>query len=185
MKIPTILGEAIVYKSPRTQVKNIKLQFGNTQPVEWEYPQVPDGVNAVPLLPDNNVVFVREWRPAWKQPILQIPGGNCDSSNEESRILQIRKELQEEIGMDAKKLKKLTSYAIVAGIRKTVHLYLATGLFPFTIQKGKKDEHEYLEVVTMSLGDALELFLSGREFTTSYTLVGLLLTERLIHKKPI
>ena len=104
MKIPKILGETFAYKSPRTQVKRIQLQFGNTAPVEWEYPEVPDGANAVPILPNGDVILVREWRSAWRQSILQIPGATVSQQKEIDLVSQIHRELKEEIGMDARKL---------------------------------------------------------------------------------
>ena len=87
--------------------------------------------------------------------------------------------------MDAKTMRKIGNFAGSAGVRYQAHLYLATDLFPSHRKKGEQDEHEYVDIVTIPLDDALDLFLSGREFTTSYTLVGLLLTERLIRIKSI
>ena len=137
----------------------------------------PDGVCAVPLLPNKNVILVKEWRPAWKQPILQIPAGKCSSNKEADRIIQIRRELQEEIGYDAKTIKKLINFGAFAGIHHSSHVYLATNLFPSTVEKLAEDIHEHVEVTIMPLDDALNLFLSGREFTTSYTLIGLILAK--------
>lgn len=183
MNIPKILDEKIAYKSSRTQIKKIKLQFGNSAPVEWEYMESFSSVNAVPLLPNGDVILVREWRPAWKQFILQIPGGNCTAKSESDRVRQIRKELQEEIGMDAKELKKLISCGAFAGIRKSFHIYLATNLFPSVIKKGVEDEHEYIDIVRMPLDEALDVFLSGREFTTAYTIIGLLLVSEQLRNQ--
>lgn len=182
MKIPKILGEKSVYQSPRLNVKRLKLQFENKPPVEWEIPSVMDGVNIVPLLDNGDVVLVREWRPAWKQPILQIPAGKCTSENESEQIEQAHLELREEIGMDAKKIKNLISFGAAAGIHQRLNIFLATDLYFATAKKKSEDEHEYIDIVTMPLQEALDLFLSGREFTTSYTIIGLLLAQRLLEK---
>lgn len=182
MKIPTILGEKIVYQNPRLNVKRLKLQFGNKPPVEWEIPEVMDGVSIAPLLPDNKVILVREWRPAWKQTILQIPAGKCASGDEAEQLKQAHLELREEIGMDAKTIRKLISFGSAAGIHQKANVFLATNLYPSPIKKRPEDEHEYVDTVTIPLQEALDLFLSGREFTTSYTIIGLLLAQQFLLK---
>lgn len=182
MKIPKILSESTVYQNPRLNVKRLKLQFGNKFPVEWEIPEVADGVNIVPILPDNKVILVREWRPAWKQIILQIPAGKCTSGDETKQLKQAHLELREEIGMDAKTIKKIISFGSAAGIRQKANVFLATGLYSSPIKKRPEDEHEYVDTVTIPLQEALDLFISGREFTTSYTIIGLLLAQQFLLK---
>lgn len=170
------LKKTVQYKSKNLVVRRIT-PSPDTQMVEWEYVEIPDGIAVLPIDQDNNIYLVREWRPAWDRYILSIPSGKCNTQSEKKLLRQVHNELAEELGMDAKKITKLISYYVASRVKLEPHLYVATQLY--TVEH-KKNKEEKIEIVKMTFGQAFELFISKNEKTTSYTLIALLLTKRLL-----
>src|SRR3989338_4823065 len=111
MNKPKIIEEKVLYKSGLSEVISAKVKLPNGKIVEWDYFGNADVVVILPLDKEGNVYLCKEWRPAWRKDILQLPAGHCLSKTEKGRLKQAHNELREEIGMDAKKLTKLISYA--------------------------------------------------------------------------
>lgn len=142
--------------------------------MEWDFIDNPNAVAMLPVDKNGYVYLCKEWRVAWKDYVVQIPAGTCVAEDEKARIQQVHNELQEEIGMDAKNVKKLTSCYAAASMNYQIHIYLATELFP-SIKN--PDEDEILEVIKMPFKKAYEQFVSGKVPTTSYTLIAFLMAK--------
>lgn len=176
---PKVLSEKVVYQSALTKVISAKVKLSNGKIVEWDYIDNANAVAVLPLDKDGNVYLCKEWRIAWKKYVLQIPAGTCTAEDEEGRIQQVHNELQEEIGMDAGKITKLGLYMTSARIKYVPHVYLAQDLFP---SRRDPDEDEILDVIKMHFDKAYEMFISGKEFTPSYTLVAFLMAKDKLGK---
>jgi ADP-ribose pyrophosphatase len=177
---PKIVGkENIEYKSSRLQIASAKIKFPGNKPAKWSYAELPDAVLVLPMDKKGNVYLVKEWRLAWKREVLQIPGGICHDRTEKARVAQAHNELREEIGMDAKTLKKLSTYYAGAVIKHQPHVYLATNLFPAS---KLPDENEFVTIVKMPFEKAYKLFIEEGEMTTSATLIGFLLARRTLSR---
>lgn len=74
----------------------------------------PGAVSVVPLLADGTVVFVRQYRAALDQWLLEIPAGKRDVDGEPTEQTAAR-ELEEEIGMVAGRLELLAEFHNSAG----------------------------------------------------------------------
>lgn len=178
---PRLIGsEKINYDSDRLKIRSAKLKFPKGRVVEWEYLDHSDVVLALPIDEEKNVFLVREWRLAWKKEVLQIPGGIYKGKAEKGRIHQVHDELKEELGMDARHIKKLSTFYGAANIKYQPHIYLATDLF--TSFK-KPDENEFVKVIKMPFMKAYDLFVNEGEMTTSSTLIAFLLAKELVYKK--
>ena len=165
----------VVYRGDNNYaVKKAKVDFGPHGAVQWNYTEFHDVVAVVAVDKKGLVYLAKEWRLAWNQEILQIPGGVCKSRTEKGRVQQVHNELREEIGIDAKKIRKLGQFYMSSRIRCMVHLYLATDLFE---AKKKPDDFEFIEVVTMPFDRAYKRFVSGKNTSTGYTLAAFLLAK--------
>jgi len=173
MKEPKILEEKEIYKKEWITIKSISLQFPNGNIAKWYYPDLGEAVTIVPVTENLEVYLVKEWRAAWKRPVLQIPAGVCKAQDEEGRIQQARTELMQEIGFDCKNIEKLCSTYNAGRTKLQFHNYLATELFE---SKKQSDENEYLEVIKMPIDDAIDLFLTKEE-SPGFTLLGLLVAK--------
>ena len=178
---PKILSRKIEYDKDWIKVVSAKVKFENGKTVDWNYISSGDAVAVVPADKDGNVYLSKEWRVAFDKEIIQIPAGSVKSdATEEERIQQVHNELREEIGMDAKKIEKLTFVFGSARNRTSFHIYLATNLFE---SKKNPDEHEYINVIKMPLDKAVDFFVKNGE-TPNYTIIGLLLAkEKLKNRK--
>lgn len=174
---PKILSEKIVYEGPSTKVHLSRVKLSNGKIVEWDHVQGTHVVAMLPLDKDNNVYLVKEWRIAWKDFVLQIPAGGCDALDEEGKLKQVHNELREEIGMDAKKVDSLASVMLAARTKSKISIYLTRDLYP---AHKDPDPDEILEIVKMPFEEAYEMFVSGKVFTTAYTLIAFLMTKPLL-----
>lgn len=179
MTKPKVLSEKVVYEGSSTKVHLARVKLSNGKIVEWDHAHGSHVVAMLPLDKDNNVYLVREWRIAWKDFVLQIPAGGCDAEDEEGKLKQIHNELREEIGMDAKRIDNLTSVMLAARTRSKISIYLARDLYP---ENKDPDPDEFLEIVKMPFDEAYDLFVSGKQLTTSYTLIAFLMTKPLLEQ---
>jgi 8-oxo-dGTP pyrophosphatase MutT (NUDIX family) len=155
-----------IYKS------KVALHDGKT--VYWYTPRIPDFVVVVPIS-GRDVYLVKEWRIAWNAHLIIPPAGTLGwRATEKQRRAQARNELREEIGFDAKSIKKLGRFRLSSKIHSTCHVYQATGLFKHA---KAHDEGEYIEVVKVPFTVAFENFLSGKLLTTSYGIAALALAK--------
>jgi ADP-ribose pyrophosphatase len=174
MKPHKIISRKIIFRGNFFNIVSDKVKLPNKRIVNWHIIDwTHDSVVIVPIDDKNNVYLSKEWRTAWKKKIIIIPaGGVKTNAKEEENTKQAHNELREEIGFDAKKIEKLATVLDQSKVRHRFHIYLATGLFKST---KKRDVDEIIEVVKIPIKKAYEMFLTGKEETTSYTILGIML----------
>lgn len=175
---PKILSKKIEYECGWLKIEGVKLRLPNGKIVKWENILTSDFVAIVALDNDKNIYLAKEWRSAWEKEVLQIPAGECKGKTKREIFHQAQNELREEIGINAKKWKKLLTCPVDARRKARVHIFLAQDLF-----KSRKDteEDEIIEVVKMPFQKAYKLFLEGKELTTSYTILGMALAKEKLN----
>ena len=134
----------------------IELPNGNKATREWI--KHPGASSVIPLLPDGQIILVKQYRYPVAQVTLEVPAGKLDKPNEDPLICAER-ELSEETGYTAGKIWKLTTIATTVGFsNEVIHLYAATDL-----KSGKQhtDDDEFINVVKMPLADAVKLVEDG------------------------
>lgn len=177
-----IFNRKIKYQNPNDPILKIvakSLQFYPNIIKTWDYPEIADGVCILAINNKEEIFFVREWCFPWDKFILGLPSGKIFPKNQKP-VDVVTSELQEELGVNARRLSKLGEFYVTAGIKKKYHLFLAENLY-----KSKKDPDEFedIEIIKMSLEDALRLFTSGKEITTGNTLAALFMyRENIINK---
>jgi ADP-ribose pyrophosphatase len=176
MKSPKIISKKMIFKSKFIKVFSAKIKLPNEKIVNWNYNMwCNEGVAVVPIDDKNNIYLSKEWRPAWQKKIVVIPAGGVKINvSEKEGIKQARNELREEIGLDAKKIEKLVTLLYGTRIKGKIHVYLATGLFK---SFKRRDSDEIIEIIRMPFKRAYKMFLTGKEKTTGYTLLGMSLAK--------
>ena len=137
----------------------------------------PGAAAVLPVLPNGNVILVRQFRYPIGQVTLEVPAGKLDAVGEDPLHCACR-ELSEETGYTAEQYEKLTTIATTVGFsNEYIHLYLAQNL---SAGSQHTDEDEFVNVVEMSFSEALGLVKTG-EIIDSKTIISLMMAaERLI-----
>ena len=126
----------------------------------------------IPVFADQTVALVRQYRHAAGKYLLEICAGTLNAGEEpETGALR---ELEEEIGVTAAKIQKLSEFYVSPGfLTEKMHLYLATELNE-TSQNLEADE--ILTVERYSFPQAFEMIRSG-EIEDAKTIVGITLAD--------
>lgn len=128
--------------------------------------EAPDWINVIPLLDDNRVVMVRQYRHGRREPTLEIPGGMVDPTDADPRAAASR-ELLEETGYQAGNLTKIGDIAPNPAIQTNLcHTYVARQLTFLGTQD--LDSTEEIEVCTVPLSKIPGLIQDG---TITHSLV--------------
>ena len=142
----------------------------------------PGAVAAVPVEdgPDGPVVIlVRQWRPALRDLLLEIPAGKLDVPGEDPDDAMAR-ELAEEIQQRPGRLVKLTTFWNSPGFStELTHLYIALDLSPCDRPEAAKEEEQDMTIERFPLADTGRLIATG-EITDAKTIIGLALAERYL-----
>jgi ADP-ribose pyrophosphatase len=156
-----------VYEGRVVSLRVEEVELPDGRRVQREIVEHRGAVAAVPVL-DGDVLLVRQYRPAVGRALLEIPAGTVEPG--ESLHACLQRELAEEIGMQAGRLRHLVTFYPSPGfLTEAVHVYLATDLVPRRLP----GEEEDLEVVRMPLASAQALVRAG-EIVDSKSIIGLL-----------
>ncbi|WP_425061141.1 ADP-ribose pyrophosphatase [Sporomusa carbonis] len=130
----------------------------------------PGAVAVVPMTKDGKVIMVRQFRHPVQQVILEVPAGKLDPG-ERPEACALR-ELAEETGFVANKLRKLTSMYTTPGFsNEIIHLYLAEDL----VESNKQpDEDEFINTELYTTEQIRDMIASG-EICDAKSLVALYL----------
>jgi ADP-ribose pyrophosphatase len=103
---------------------------------------------------DPTILLIRQYRYAGGGYLLEVPAGRPDRPGEDWALCAAR-ELQEETGLVAGKLTRLTSILTTPGFTdERIHLFLAEELTPGSTAL---DHDEFIELVRLPLSEALHL----------------------------
>ncbi len=135
----------------------------------------PQAAAIVPLVSDNEVIMVRQYRYALKRETLEIPAGKMDKG--ESPEDCIKRELVEETGFEARVIKWLYTYAPAVGYsNELIHLYLGSDLRKLE-REINNSEISSLEI--LPLGEVLRM-IRDHEIVDSKTIIALAFMRPLI-----
>jgi len=124
----------------------------------------------VPVFDDGTVALVRQYRHPAVRYLLEVPAGTL--ADGERPELGAERELQEELGIIAGRLEKLSEFFVSPGFcEEKMWVYLATELVQ---GQQRLEDDEVLEVVRLPLTEALEMITSG-EIQDAKTIIGLML----------
>ena len=110
-----------------------------------------------PRAPDPRVLLIRQFRHAADGFIWEVPAGRLDAGEEPEACA--RRELEEETGMRARTLERLTTIYTTPGFTdERIHLFVAHGL-----ERGmhRREADEFMELHPTAWSSVLELVRTG------------------------
>ena len=166
---PEVLSSEDVFEGPVFTVSRDEVREGG-RVNRRDVVRHPGSAAIVPAYDDGTLALVRQYRHPAVKYLLEIPAGSRDPF--ESPEDCARRELEEELGVVAGSLEKLTEFFVSPGFcGEKMWVYLATDL---TETKASPEDDENLEIVRLSVARALEMIEAG-EIEDAKTIIGLTL----------
>lgn len=138
----------------------------------------PNGVAVIPIIDDKSMIMVKQYRKAVEKVMLEIPAGILEV-NEEPRDAALR-ELKEETGYDAEKLKYMMEFYTSPGYcDEKIYLFLAKDL-----KEGELDLDSEEAVVheIFSIEELVKMVNRG-EIVDSKTIIGINIAKNYLLSK--
>ena len=169
----TMVTSDAVFDGVLLHVRRDTVRLPDGSLAQREFIVHPGAALVVPVLPDGNLVAVRQFRYPVGEVFLEFPAGKIDPP--ESALATARRELTEEAGYEAVTFTPLGRVHSVVGYSdEAIEFYVAQGL---TFVGARPDVGEFVETVTMSVDAMLEALDRG-EITDAKTVAALLLYAR-------
>jgi ADP-ribose pyrophosphatase len=160
---PGLIERRQVHKGRIVDLSIDTVRFPNGSTGELELIRHSGASAVLPLLSDPaaadpQVLLIRQYRYAAGGYLLEVPAGRPDQPGEDWEICA-RRELEEETGMVAGTMKKLTTILTTPGFcDEQIHLFLATDL---TAGTAALDHDEFLDTQVLLLSDVLQMIHDG------------------------
>ena len=174
------LHSKCVFKGSLLDVRNDEVVFPSGSKSTREWINHPGAVCCIPVLENGDICLIKQYRYAIKKYVIELPAGKLEIG--ETPIDCAKRELEEEIGFEAKKIRFLTMfYPAVGFVNEEMHLFLAEDLKKTNTNL---DEDEFIELIPKTLDQAVEMIYSG-EITDAKTIIGLVWAQKLLtNSKP-
>lgn len=172
------LSNESVFKGRLLDVQRDTVQLPGGAVATREYILHPGASMIVPLLPDGQVVLVRQYRYPMHRAFIEFPAGKIDPG--EATLATAKRELLEETGYRGGEWTELTTiHNAIAYANERIILFLAEGL-----ERGEQqlDENEFVEVFTAPLEDLIGWILAG-EVTDVKTVIGAFFVQKLLAER--
>ncbi|MCA6084824.1 NUDIX domain-containing protein [Candidatus Endomicrobiellum agilis] len=152
-----------------------KIELPNGAVAKREYLGHPGAAAVLPFISRKSIVLVKQYRYPINQITYEIPAGKIDKG--ETPLECITRELEEETGYRAKKLKKLLAfYPTAAFSNEIIHIFAAFGLIN---GEQNPDEDEFVSREIMSFKEAVKMVKTGK-IKDSKTIIALLYFENIL-----
>lgn len=167
-------GTTYIYEGKRISLKIIDTILPNGKFAKKEIVEHPGAVVILPILENDKIVLLRQFRPSVNNWVYELPAGTLDKKGEDPKECALR-ELEEETGYKAEKVEALFKiYPSPGYCTEIIYAYLAKGLRKVT---PKREETEVIETLILSIPDAIEL-IRKESIADAKTLLTLLYYEK-------
>jgi ADP-ribose pyrophosphatase len=138
----------------------------------------PGAVAVIPLVDDDHVCLIANYRVSVERLLLEIPAGTLEAN--EPPLETARRELAEETGYLAQSLEPLAWFYLSPGILdEKMEIFVARGLTP---GEPHREAGEEIENRVTTWSEAIAMTLDGR-ITDAKTIAALLIYDRTRHKR--
>lgn len=168
-KFKVLDSETILDEFFKVKKDKVKLPDGKT--TDYYSMQINEVVSVLAITDKNEVLMCEQYRHPIEKVTCECPAGLVEEG--EDLEAAARRELEEETGYTARKLKKLGAYYPKAGVSNLkIHCFLATGLKKD--KKQKLDPSEFIDVKLVPLEELTKKILTNEHQDSSSTIAVLL-----------
>ena len=172
--VETLVSSEEVFSGRLLKVKCDRVRLPDGVETAREHIDHPGAVAMIAVLDNGKLLFERQYRYPLGQVFLELPAGKIDRG--EPILDTARRELREETGYKAKSWRHLgVMHPCIGYSNEKIELFLAHCL---SYVGHERDQEEFIEVVELSLSDALLAVRDG-EITDGKTITGLLWAEKI------
>ncbi len=164
-----------IYKGSLLGLRKDYVELPSGKQATREIVEHPGAVAIVAITKDNELVMVRQFRKPAEQVLLEIPAGV--PKKKEKGEATARRELEEETGYYAKKIRKIwQGYASPGCSNEVIKFYLAQDMYRL---KQNTDEDEFVEVDLVDI-DACSDMLKNGKINDNKTMIGIVIAEKVL-----
>lgn len=157
-----------IYKGRIVQLKLETYQWDHHTKVA-EIVHHPGAVVILPIDPEGRILLVQQWRRAAQEILIELPAGTLEKN--EDPVTCAKRELQEETGFSAKKIKSLGGFFSAPGFcDEYLHLFLAEDLYPSPLPP---DDDEMIDLLPLTMNEAKKM-IEQNKIRDAKTIAGLL-----------
>lgn len=168
-----------IYQGKIISVEVAQVEPPNGKRAVRELVRHSGAVAVIPFTEEGQMVLVRQFRKPLDKEIFEIPAGKLEKG--EDPLSTARRELREETGYEAERMRFITSFYTSPGFAdELLYIYEAEGLRP-----GRKetDEDEFVETCHITLEEGLEMMANQKIHDAKTAFALLYWQNKLISKK--
>lgn len=169
------VSSQLIYQGKIVSLRLDEVLLPDGRKARREVVEHPGAVAVLAVSDEGEAYFVRQYRQAVAEYLLEIPAGKLEPG--ESPADCAVRELAEEAGVKPKELRQIAVYYSSPGFAsEKLFIYLATGLEP---AEARQQADEDLQVLKIPFPEAVRMAREG-EIADGKTLIALLLTADLL-----
>jgi ADP-ribose pyrophosphatase len=173
----TELASETVFKGRLLHVKRDRVRLPNGAESSREYIVHPGAVVIIPVFANGDLLLERQHRYPLHRDFIELPAGKIDPGEDD--LTCARRELEEETGYRAAEWREATTiYPCIGYSDERLAFYLARDL---TEGNHGRDHDEFLEILRVPFGEAMDWLRSGRICETK-TVIGLFWLEKMLDR---
>lgn len=174
------ISQKTILKTDLFDVKEIKFKRSAGEiKIHHEVERAPV-VSIFPLTDQYDIYLISQYRSMLKKTVLEAVAGYVEKN--ENVIAAAKRELKEEIGVEAQQLEEIARIQVAGSVIKgTVNLFLAKGL---EFGEANLDEDEEISIIKMPLSQAVEKVMTG-EIDHAASIIGILMLDKLRMQKKL
>ena len=167
-----VLSSNLVYKGKAFSFYSDKIKFNGKVMVK-DYVLYPEAVAILPFLDNDKFVLIKQFRYSVKDEVFEIPAGKLEPG--ESVLEGAIRELEEETGYKARKVKKVYEYYPAVGYSsEKIHIVFAKEL---ELTSKNLDEDEFTDVYVFSYDEVFKMIVENKVKDAKTILVFLLMDK--------